>query len=180
MKLTKEYRDRIERLAIADTFDKEREALRAREHALFDKVFNAVVPENVRELFDVMQDWVKTSPWHIVNAGGWQVNFVTEKHYPVSNANGYNSRLDLTDEALIEEVRAFSTERDAFDERRRAASHALETMLANAKTFNRLKESWPEGKDYWEPVWVEATTNQLPALDISTVNKALGLPKEAA
>lgn len=177
-KLTASNREEILRNAIADTFDKQRAEMRAREEALFDRVYDHAVPQITRDLLEqVPSEFLQKTNVFMVNAAGWQVRFELSKTRPTRWGWG---GISVTDLDLSEEVRALSAEKETMNERHREGQLALSSLLSKATTFERLKASWPEGKDYWEPVWTRETSKQLPAIDVATVNKALGLPKEAA
>lgn len=177
-RLNNDHRERIERAAVADTFDKEQAELKAQEYALFDRIYNWAVPEAERELLaKVAEHWLIRRQHFNVNAAGWRIQFSTSKPYP--DKWGYDT-INLTDEQLIAEVRAYADAYEDYRKRRSAGIGALENMLSMARTFEALQKSWPEGKDYWEPVWLNETNKTLPAVDVTSVNRMLGLPKEVA
>lgn len=170
------HRDAILRAALNDTVVKEHETIKARGEALFKQIFEQLVPKKERELLDkVPKEWLCKGNSFTINAAGWQVRLNLKENYPNKWSWG---TINLTDEKLIEAVRTHAEAEEASRHRVVDAKEALKNLLAKAPSFERLKEAWPEGKDYWEPVWVIETRKTLPALDVKSVNEKLGLPKE--
>lgn len=176
-KLTNAQRDAIQNIAIRDTFDKEYEAIRDREHDLFERIYNSLVSESERKILaKVPSEWLRQSDSFYINAGGYQIMMRTKKSFP----DKWNySRIDLKDQEMIEEVRAYEAAYDDYKVRRREADKALGNLLKSVTTFERLKQAWPEGKEYWEPLWVAAVTpTNLPSVEVKSINAMLGLPKD--
>lgn len=177
-KLTNAQRDDIRIIAICDTFDKEQEALLDKEHDLFERIYNSFVLESERKLLaKVPPEWLKQSSRFYVNAGGYRIVMRARKPFP--DKWEYN-RIDLKDQQMIEEVRAHEAAHDAYKDRRSNADKALANLLKSVTTFERLKQAWPEGKEYWEPLWIEAVKpTNLPSVEVKSINAMLGLPKDA-
>jgi len=179
-KLTNISRDSIIDAAIADRFGEKQEELIAKRAKLAMKVYDTVVTKEEQKLLaKVYRVWLRTADCLRANAGGWIIELRLEE--PLPTKWSWHETINLTDPALIEEVRACANEMQDLRDAKDNAHRLLGTLLREAKTFAQLKAAWPDGKAYWEPVWIAATDKvALPAVQVAEVNKAFGLPKEAA
>lgn len=128
-----------------------------------------------------------------VNAGGYNVDvggtmrsrwvrFDQAKHEGYLCVGFYGSDHNITDEALIEDLKAFAIRYKNFDEVCQTAYNEAMSVLNTMTTGKKLAEAWPETIPVIGDLIPEGLRT-LPVVQVSAVNAKFGLPpseKEAA
>lgn len=173
-RLTKSMREMILNNAIADKFKKQQDEFEQREMDIADAIYLEVTTKEEREAVKILikKGWLSSSHSMFVSARGYSTNLVTRE--PVL----YNmSRLQTVknSDALIE----YLTAKNKFNETLQDTKHKLRRMLESISSVKQLREAWPEGAEYYDPVAKQYTrTPNLPTVRVEEINKLLGLPKE--
>lgn len=179
-RMNQTHRTEIREAALKDIYIPIRDDLERRRAELFDRIYNAAVSDDERKaMAGIDPAWLCMSQHFQVNAGGYVLSFMLKKAYPSKwNSRAYD-RINITDEGLIQEARDMQTEDEGLTTQYRRAYDSLFNLLDSARTFEALAKSWPEGEEYWKPVWEREKGQSLPAIQVSEVNRVLGLPKPA-
>lgn len=183
--LTKYQRNNIRRRAVDDKFDPLFKAMERKENDLAMAVREHLYGPHLKAVdeFDAAHPgWLRYASGMQVNVGGWHVPLIfIERQTMQQNPGGYSHSpvLTINDDNLRDKIRAHLAEKEELETDRRKAERSIEVMLAGFRSTKQLREGWPEGKEYWEPViGLDDKKPSLPTVQISTVNSILGLPKE--
>lgn len=179
------HRDEIRRRAIADKYNPLTKALEERENALALEVREHLYGPHLKaaEEFDANHpDWLRKASGLLLNVG-WVTDLIfAERQLLPQEEIRYGTRyITLHDEILREKVRALANDKKDLNTQRNIDDNKVGRMLDGFKSTRQLREGWPEGKAYWEPVIGLDDKKVLPpAIPTAAVNAALGLPKENA
>lgn len=178
MKLTNWQRDRIITAAIASKFEKQEKDFVKREDTLARKAYNHLFDEPTRRKIKALGDkWFRHCSCLRFNVNGQQhyLNLADDKRLATPYDTGCGL-LGVLDGKVGEEVTAFANEKEQARIDKRQAEAKLKSLLYSISTFKRLKELWPEGKDFYKGMDEDATTKMgLPALRFDDVNQLLGI-----
>lgn len=180
-RVTNDIRGMISRATITEQFAKRRAEIDKRSDklacAIHAHVYNKSELTKVAEL---PEEWVKRGNKFRVNAGGWTIDVLSKKALPIMRdyrADGYSMFTTLTaDTKLCEDFRQFATDVKQLDEDIKKAETALGVVLGSANTFAQLRETWPDGAKFYNPLEPKNENTKLPAIKVAEVNALLGLP----
>lgn len=179
-RITNDMRAGIIRRLMADTFDKQDADLLEEESALFDKVYDRfVTPEQQAAAALLGDNWIESRGWVCLNAGGFRLR--------VRAHEGVVRPLPLrwtspdwclpADDPLCVEVCDHAKRADKLRQDREAARAKIGALLGSTTTLNALRTLWPEGEPYYAHLAAPVVVPNLPAVPVSEVNAAFGLPK---
>lgn len=183
MKLTNEIRDRIINSMALSAIEKDKSALKKREHALALKLWKAVYPSTERAAAAKMAEgWVRMDKCLRFNLCGMDIRLDTAEPVPVkASANGYCHRLgDIADEKLAEEYRAYYRDWEALKKKGQDIQRQGKALLYSVTTFKRLEEAWPDGKKFYEKFKPVSEKGGVPALLMNDLNALMGIKAKVA
>lgn len=179
--ITIERADRIAVNAVIDAFKARKEKLLLIEH---EKAFAAwcfLYGEHAKALAKINKDLFRTSNQLKFNVGGWSVDLKLppDKYLAVKSGYGDGFCGNISDPAVVADIQAFVKQRTALEEEIKSRTSQLAATIRAARTWKKLAELWPEGKEFFAKDLADADkpgTNL--TVNFDTLNKALGLPKE--
>lgn len=185
MRLTNTIRQKICDRAIASAFDERFEEMKEKEAALFRKVYEHVIPKTERDLLSQFNScWFEKSSTINLNVSGSYVRLSTGNNYynmPYWTYNGTaNDRFrfaTIPAGPLADEIMAHCQKKECLKVQQNDARLQTRTLLDSVSNMKALKLLWPEGESFWEDLAKEPAKANLPAVQVDSVNKALGLPK---
>lgn len=81
--------------------------------------------------------------------------------------------------AIRQRFNNLQTMRDAVESKKKAVEVQIAALVERAGTVRALAELWPEGREYWQPLWDKWKAGRsLPTVDVEAINKLIGLPKD--
>lgn len=186
MRLTNDIRRSICKDAIKAAFDGRNEEINKQEAALAIKVYEQVIPQEEREAIDRIHEcWFGTSSSLYLNVASSHVTLSSDRYFRVPEKEyGKNnwSRIFATIKAgpLADEIMTFCNAKEDLNKEQTTAERAIDALLSSATTLKALMAAWPEGEPYWSKYLDQPEKPGLPALQVSEVNRMLGLPKPEA
>lgn len=183
--LSNHHRDEIRRRAIADKYNPLFNALEERENNLALEVREHLYGPHLKAAAEFEANhpnWLRKGFGLLLNVG-WTIEliFKDQQLLPREELRYGQRQIPINDETLREKVRSFANDKRDLNVKRNTDDDTVEKMLSGFKSTRQLREGWPEGKAYWEPViGLDDKKILPPAIPTSAVNAALGLPKENA
>lgn len=193
-KLTKDIRERMARKLVNHRYKAEAEALVAKNQELFERAYTHYYNEELINAVKVIEkafpNSMDTSDQMIVNAGGFRLmiggNFssrwVTVSQRAVEERAMYSDYRphNITDEALIQEIKEYAGNHRTFDEKCQTAYNEAMSALNTMTTGKKLASAWPEAIPVIGDL-IPADQRTLPVVVVSEINEKFGLPpKEEA
>jgi hypothetical protein len=175
MKLTNDTRKIILNRLIAHRFDKERDELMEREHALAEECYEAAFDAKTRALLDALPNgWVpKRTQYKGKVAGCWtELCLKTAKPWPYSQDIPALSH----PAPVVQRVLDFLHDRKEHATAREAAANHIRGTLSCYTTLPKLVAAWPEVEPFVYGLG-QARPN-LPAIQAEKLNAMLDLPVE--
>ena len=191
-RLTKDIREQMAQKLAEHRYKPEADALVALNRTLADRAYaHLYTPEIVAAMATVEESFknvFERSDWGFrVNAGGYLVDLggpLRSRHVRFTNNehDGYKvigryATHNLTDETLIEDVKAFADRFQKFSDDCPTAYHEAMAVLNTISTSKKLAEAWPEAMPVIGDL-VPAECRTLPALKVAEINARFGLPPE--
>jgi len=189
-RLTKDIREHMARKLVAFRFTDEAKTLLHKDRALFERAHNHRYTKDVLKHMEAVRKEFPTMFSEVVylrvNAGGYKLDLgdgFRSRWVNVESDPGRSKRLvvdnymthNITDEALIEEVKAFADSKRAFDAKCETAYYEAMAVLNTASTGKKLAEAWPEAMPVIGDLIPEGERT-LPTVQVADVNKKFGLP----
>lgn len=189
-RLTKDIRERMARKLVAFRFTDEAKELLHTDRALFLRAHTHLYAEDLLKHMEAVRKafpGMFSGAAHVkVNAGGYQVRLgegFRSRWVSVESDPNRSERLvvdtytqhNLTDEALIEDVKAFADRKRAFDTKCETAYYEAMAVLNTITTGKKLAEAWPEAMAVIGDLIPEGERT-LPTVQLKDVNKKFGLP----
>ena len=145
-KLTNELRKGITKKLIDERFEKEWEALRAKEQAIGERAYNKFVKPYLDHLEALPEQWViHTSTIRLYsNQYGHDDFALKERRILPRGADSYHTSFFRCDQALSRIVGNYKNARDKLTEEQRNLKQETESALRSFNTTKRLREGWPE------------------------------------
>lgn len=190
-RLTKDIREQMARALVAHRYKNEAEALAALNRTLADRAYAHIYTPKVLAALKVVEGAVgpmsSRSPHLRVNAGGYTlglghrlcsnwVRFPSENHEGYIVLDTYRHSV-ITDDALIEDIKAFAERLKAFNEACPEAYYEAMAVLNTITTAKKLAEAWPEAMPVVGDL-VPEECRTLPAVKVADINEKFGLPPQ--
>ncbi len=175
--LNNHIRDTIINAAINAAYDKKFKDIAEEEHevgmALYVASFKKKTLEDVAA---VPKDWFRQDSCLRFNCGGHDVWFIVKKAVPVPYSRDCN-RLENFDhnDPSTKLGQGFSEKKRALENERNDAKNQLKAIIYSCRTIKKLKDVWPQGLKFYSSYSVEPMKSGLPAIQVESVNKLLGL-----
>jgi hypothetical protein len=196
MRLNREMRREIRQFAMAK-LQKQRQSFALVEQGLMVECYNAVVPAATRVLIADLDK-------HIVNGYAW-VRYDEIFQFNVAGQTVSLGQANITDatlrirlpapyriwhtplgvitldkhKKLVERVRDWQGKVEQENMDFETAVKTLDCLLKSVSTVEKLKQYWPEGKDFFSsPPCETRAASGVPALQIEALNKMLGIKTE--
>ena len=189
VRLTNATRDHIASAAIAAAFNPRRAELDQAEDALAREAYAAVFSaDEIKKAKAMPKNWLRHDPCLNFNVAGLRIELcTTADHLPVpyQNKNGdhgyscHHSQGVIEAGELADRITAHATAKENLRDEKRQTRRKLDAMLASISTIKKLEEAWPEGKPFYER-FAEKAAPLPPAIRVSDINAALGLPAHIA
>lgn len=176
MRLSQHSRESIVKEAIAKAFD----AKKARNTKEFEEVgrdaYNLTFPgASLTVVKTLPKLWLKkSSDLNFKFNETWAQIHLTEAVIVPPGKDGYCLGI-ITDKSL---VRRFENAQEASRKNKEESNKVkreLTALLNSVNTLKQLKEVWPEGKEFYGFLEGNKGSRNLPAIQFSTVNAALGI-----
>jgi len=193
MRLNTEMRLEIMRFAIAK-LDKQRQSFAKVEQQLLVECYNAVVPQATRDKIEELEKfpvvghkWFEYATALTFNVAGQTVRLGQANIIPpaekIEFASPYHcwhqtiGTLTLAKhKALVERVRDWQGKTEKEKAAYGTARKTLQQLLKSVSTVEKLKQYWPEGKDFFSsPPCQTRAASEVPAVQIEALNKMLGI-----
>lgn len=175
-------RDRIRRAALDKRFEAEEKHLDALEDLLATAVFHDVLGPEEKLIETLPDGWLPMASSICVRFGPdvARLNFDEEGPTPHKLTDGVCAVYDVTHE-FSEQWEDIRHAREDIKELRARLSAQISAVLASCSTFPQLMKRWPEVREFAEACASLGPDNvvSLPAINISTLNEALGLSPAA-
>jgi hypothetical protein len=182
-KLTNSIREEIIKNAL-HVFDEERLKLAAVESDLAEQAWKALVPEEERNhAMSLPRHWFRKTDCFWLNAGGYHMHmdcnekFLPTPYYTQSETVLSRDKLGNLpeDHPVSVQILAHKETTETFKKRLRDARTALQTLLSNTTTTEKLKEVWPEGLPFYTDFLGKLSKASLPAVQTAELNRLLNL-----
>jgi hypothetical protein len=188
-RLTKEIREQMARKLVAHRYTDEAKELVRLNRELADAAYNHCYPKGIlthmHAVHKVFPDAFSLRQEVRVNAGGynlglgWQMDI---RWVSVQQAkhDGYlqaTHRHNITDDKLVERIKAFADRKRAFDEVCKTAYHEALSVLNTMTTGKKLAEAWPEAIPVIGDL-IPEDQRTLPVVQVSAINAKFKLPPE--
>lgn len=175
-RLTNSHKQTIVDRATTHALKDRKEALSVLEDKLAIECYNKVFPKKLRDtLKTVPEGWLRMDRDLRFNVGGWDLRLNTTEEYPIPMNKYYSILGVITDEELVTKVQACVQEKKTLDEEDNALTRKMQGFLSGFTSFKQLRESWPEGADFYKDLDVERVAQNMPAVIVQDINKVLGL-----
>ena len=159
----------------------------------YNKLYDPTIQVKMSELETLRPRAFAKASQMDVNAGGYSVSVGGYIQFPMVKPiqqqieprpflqcdRGYNSRLDITDQKLIDEVQTFVQDVEKLKVDIRTAHSELEAALSAFTTYKKLAEGWPEAMPIIGSL-IPENNRSLPAVRVDELNAKFGLPPETA
>lgn len=182
LRLTKIDRDSVVNLAVKAAFEKRDAALKKQESELGIAAYEFLFPEKVRKIARTMPEgWLHEDSCLRVTFRGMQTTINTLKSVRVPTKNSYGCRTlgAINDEDLSDRFLKLEGDKENIKAERNQLSNNLHALLDRMGTLKQLSEGWPEGAKFYAHLTPREAA-PVPAIQISDINKALGLAAIAA
>ena len=196
MRLTSGMREEILRFATAK-LQKERQTFAKSEQQLLIDCYCAVVPQATRERLEVIDTkytlynfkWFEYAEDITFNVAGQTVR-LGQANIPVSQRRKlaiphhvWHSPLGVLtlakNQKLVERVRDWQGKVEKEKTDYTTAILTLNQLLKSVSTVEKLKQYWPEGKDFFSsPPCQTRAASGVPAVQIEALNRMLGIKTE--
>lgn len=183
-RLTNYTREAIAEAALKAAFEPKKQALLTAEDALAREAYAAVfTPDEVKKAKALPANWLRRDPCLHFNVNGLRIELCTiEQHLPVpyqskSGERGYGCHRQqgsISAGDLADRITAHAMAKEKLRDEKRDASNKLSAMLSSISTMNKLKETWPEGEQFYAQ-FMQVAAPLPPAIRVDEINSALGL-----
>ena len=189
-RLTKTIREQMARKLVQFRYTDEAKTLVQLNRTLADRAYThlytkpvldamALINRTFRDTFDLREQM------H-VNAGGYRtivggdlhsrwIKFEQAESAKRLTVGGYYASHNVTDEKLIEEIKAFADRYRSFDATCETAYNEAMAVLDTCSTGKKLAEAWPEAMEVIGDLIPEGERT-LPVVQVTDINKKFGLP----
>lgn len=176
-RLTKSDRDSVRLRAVAFAFEAREKALAEEEDAIGRAAYALIYPEKVRKLASQLPEhWLRDDNCLRIAFAGMQDNLKLISGVRVPSNRYCCSRLgDVSDEALCARFLKFKSDKDDLTRAKNEADANVAALLDRFGSMRTMQENWPEGKQFYEHLAPRASAS-VPAIQITSLNKMLGLP----
>lgn len=190
MRLNAEMRAEIKRFAMAQ-LNKERQTFALIEQELMVECYNIVVPKATRDAIAALgAKWFKHDGSLSFNVAGQTVRFTQANlanpkkiiPFPVPPHHQYDTLGVIAydkHKKLVDRIRDWQGKVEKEQADYETAVKTLDQLLKSVSTVEKLKQYWPEGKDFFSsPPCQARAASGVPAVQIEALNKMLGLKTE--
>lgn len=193
MRLNKEMREEIRHFAMAK-LQKQRHGFALVEQELLIDCYNAVIPPSTLVLIETLEKkpvgnfkWFDYDAEISFNVAGQTVRLSQASIFPLDKRimlpvpyQFYSAALGVITivkhKALVERVRDWQSKVEKEKTDYETAVKTLDTLLKSVSTIEKLKQYWPEGKDFFSsPPCQTRAASGVPAVQIEALNKMLGI-----
>jgi hypothetical protein len=192
-RLTNGIREQMARKLVTHRYTDEAKDIIRKSRDLFERAhaqfYSAALLKHMTEVRKVFPDCFVLSTEMQVNAGGYKVRIgvnlgfsrwvrvPVEKNPPQKLImSGYWTH-HLTDEKLIEDIKAFAIRREGFDRVCETAYSEAMSVLNTMTTGKKLAEAWPEAMAVIGDL-IPEDQRTLPVVQVSAINAKFKLPPE--
>lgn len=184
-KLTNNQRDTIAKRAARSKYPQKRGYFLLEEQdKLAREVYDILVPKKVRDaLASLPSGWLGKSRFvAFVYESGSRVAAlnldVGDNEENLLPSKGHYIPLGIIKGELAERVANLETRCADVKIKHDALRQSVNVMVSSVSTFAQLRKVWPEGAEFYADLDNEPAAYGLPAVQISEINAALGLPRE--
>lgn len=177
LRLTKSDRASVVNLAVKSAFEKRQAAIAKEEAALAIDAYKFLFPEKVRKIAQSMPDgWLREDDCLKFVFRGMQTTLRIPKsvRVPVKQSYSYTPLGTINDEDLSARFLKLEGNKEDAKREREELSCNLRALLDRMGTLRQLAEGWPEGSKFYAHLTPREAA-QVPAIQISAINSALGL-----
>lgn len=192
-RLTKDTREQMARKLVAHRYKDEAEALAALNRTLADRVHAHIYTPEVLAAMETVEkefpsSFERSDYGFTVNAGGFSimlgapmrsrwVTFPRSEGLNTYRVVGRYARHNITDETLVEEVKAYAERLKKIESDWPEAYHEALAVLNTITTGKKLAEAWPEAMPVIGDL-VPEECRTLPAVKVADINEKFGLPPQ--
>jgi hypothetical protein len=184
-RLTKDIRDTIANNCALEQFKEQKELLIKEEHSLgmelYTHLFGELKTANGVKILNAIgkipENWFRMDKCLRFNCDGYNLVFNVSKPVRVPNTDGFCRPLGSITGKLAEKAQAYANKKEQCNDQYKEARRALRLMLDSFGTIKQLRTGWPEGEKFYNSYSDDVTAPALPAVQIESVNKLLGLAK---
>lgn len=179
MSISRAVAETIAQKACAKSFAAERAEEEKEEARLAELCWADVFRDEADMAQSLPRRWVCYDKCLLFNIGGWNVYLNHPQGLPVPAEGSGCIRLGTVSVGLAQDVRVFISKRDAAKDRRNKTLSDLAESIYAARSYKKLLEAWPEGREFYEGyLSVEKTKGTALAVPFQAINKTLGIGKE--
>jgi hypothetical protein len=191
-RLTNNIREQMARKLVNHRYTDEAKDIMRKSRDLFERAhaqfYSAALLKHMTEVRKVFSDCFTLSTDMQVNAGGYKVRIgelaysrwvhvPVEKNPPKKLIMSSYWTHHLTDEKLIEEIKAVSDRNRSFDRVCETAYSEAMSVLNTMTSGKKLAEAWPEAMAVIGDL-IPENQRTLPVVQVSTINAKFKLPPE--
>ena len=179
-KLNNTIREMIVDNAIHTQFGPTAKSLEDQENDLAIACYDHFYSMDFKLITKLSRGWFDVSDWLQIRCGYEAMTLRSKKEAFLLPSNyDYRTKMQTLpiDHKLSNEIADHARSKEIFKEKKDQARKALRNMLSDILTLKHLIDTWPEGKPFYQ--WLldnpaERKTG-LPAVQITTINKMLGI-----
>lgn len=183
-RITNLERDAIIEAATEFAFNKRDKELKSNENKLAHELYNTVIPLKERKTAaELPEHWFRLDTCLRFNVAGMDVKLncvgVRVPHSPKNrdqqSSYGCNRLGVIAAGPLADKVRAYLDSIEQSKTIKTQTRSKLKALLYSVTTTKKLQEIWPEGEQFYKSFLGDKPTYNLPALQLSELNAALGI-----
>jgi hypothetical protein len=177
-------RDSISSAILEHRFKEAREALSARKQKLAEDIADQVTTKKERDIMaKIPKGWLAETDSIRANFNGCRYNFALSAPRPFPaikfNSNFYSVGVTFSaDSPIFHRWEAIEKESKQYSEEYSQRSKEIRAVLNSVTTLGKLFTVWPECEPIVKRLKFSAPVYPVPAVQLKTLNKALGLPPE--
>jgi len=191
-RLTNDIRNQMARKLVNHRYTDEAKDIMRKSRDLFERAhaqfYTAALLKHMTEVRKVFSECFAMSTDMQVNAGGYKVRIgelevsrwvyvPVEKNLPEKLIMARYFTHHLTDEKLIEEIKAVSDRKRSFDDVCQTAYNEAMSVLNTMASGKKLAEAWPEAMAVIGDL-IPEDQRTLPVVQVSAINAKFKLPPE--
>lgn len=127
----------------------------------------------------IPEKWLREDACLRFNCGGYSLTLRAKKAVRVASISYGCSQLGTVTGELADRAKAHAQATEGLKRERAEGERALLALLSSVSTLAQLEKTWPEGKPFYQRFMQARPGSNLPAVQVSEINKMLGL-KDAA
>lgn len=181
-RLTKSDRDSVRERAVKFAFAAREQSLAEEEDAIGRATYAVIYPEKVRKAASQLPDgWLVEDACLRLSFRGMQdtIRLISGVRVPSNRRYGCNRLGDIADEPLSDRFLKLKAAKEDLTRERGEADRNIVALLDRFYSMEMMQKSWPEGARFYEHLRPRESSS-VPAIQITSLNKMLGLPSEGS